>query len=79
MPPVSTSTPAACAVGGGESLGEDLRAADGALLAVVELRLGGELERRRLGRDDVHERSALLAGEHVRVELLRELGVVGRG
>ena len=77
MPPVSTSMPAGLRVVGGQALGEDARAVDGALLAVAELGLGRELERGRLRGDDVHERAALLAGEHVRVELLRQLGVVG--
>ncbi|MET3801847.1 hypothetical protein ABID70_001802 [Clavibacter michiganensis] len=37
--------------------------------------VGRDLERRGLGRDDVHERPALLAREHGRVELLGERGV----
>ena len=64
-------------VGSGEPLGEDLRAAHRALLAFLELGLRGELERGRLGGDHVHERSALLTGEDVGVELLLGLEVVG--
>ena len=60
---------------GGQAVGQDLRAADGALLAVAELLGRGELERGRLGGDHVHQRAALLAGEDVGVELLGQLRV----
>ena len=60
-----------------EPVGEDPRAADRALLAVPEVVGRRELEGRGLGRDDVHERAALLTGEDVGVELLREVGLVG--
>ena len=65
-------------VGCGEALGQDGGAALGALLPVLELRRRRQLERRRLGGDHVHERAALLTGEDVRVDLLREVGVVGQ-
>ena len=57
----------------------------GQRLGVLDDVLGVELERRpqrlaerhRLGGDDMHQRPALQAGEHRRVELLRQLLVVG--
>ena len=61
-----------------QTLGQDLRAVEGALLALAELRLGGQLERHRLGRDDVLERAALLTGEHRGIELLGQRLVVGQ-
>ena len=54
----------------GQALGEDPRAVERALLAVLELLGGGDLERDGLGGDHVHERAALLAREHGRVDLL---------
>src|SRR6185312_14929959 len=63
-------------VGRGKPLGKDLCAADGALLTIFELRLRRELERRGLGGDHVHERTALLAGEDVGVDLLVDVEVV---
>src|SRR5471030_836359 len=59
-----------------QTLREDLRAANGALLAILEFGLSSEFERRRLGRDDVHERATLLAREDVRVDLLLQLEIV---
>ena len=44
---------------------------DDLLLIVVELRLQRFLEAHRLGRDDVHQRPALDAGEHRAIEVLR--------
>ena len=55
------------------TLGDKLRAREGALLALLELVRGRELERGRLRGDHVHERAALLAGEHGGVELLVQL------
>ncbi len=62
-------------VGRGEALGDDARALEHALLPLLELLAGSDLERDGLGGDDVHERPALLPGEHRRVELLREFHV----
>ena len=70
--------------------GDDVEAADfkrlGQRLGVFDDVLGVSAERRpqrlaegdRLGGDDVHQRAALHAGEHRRVDLLRELLVVGQ-
>ncbi|GAA3044020.1 hypothetical protein GCM10020000_24360 [Streptomyces olivoverticillatus] len=57
-----------------QTLGEDLRALEGALLALLELLARGDLEGDRLGRDDVLQRAALLPGEDRRVDLLGQLG-----
>ena len=48
-----------------------------ALLTLSEFRLGGHLETDGLGGDHVFQRTALLAGEHRRVDLLGDVGVVG--
>ena len=77
VPPVSTLTPAAAASAREQPLGEDLRAADGALLPLLELRRRRDLEGGGLRRDDVHEGPALLPREHGRLELLRVLVVGG--
>ena len=53
-----------------QTRGEDLCAADGALLTIRELGLGRQLERGRLCCDHVHQRPTLLAGEHIGVDLL---------
>ena len=74
MPPVTTPTPASRAVVGQQALGEDPGAGEGALLALPEGGSGGELEGHGLGGDDVLQRTALLAGEHRRVDLLGEVG-----
>ena len=66
MPPLTTPTPAVAAVVGQQAVGQDPGAGEGALLALAERRLGGELEGHGLGGDDVLERAALLAGEHRR-------------
>ena len=60
-----------------EPLGDEVCAIEHALLALLELRRRGELERDRLRGDHVHERAALLAGEDGGVDLLGEVGVVG--
>ena len=61
-----------------QAVGEDFRAVQRALLALAELRLGGELERDSLGGDDVLERAALLAGEDRGVDLLGQRLVIGQ-
>ena len=43
-----------------------------------ELGLERFTERNRLGRDDVHQRAALQAGEYGRIDLLAEIGVIGQ-
>ncbi|CAG7314864.1 hypothetical protein PICSAR65_01439 [Mycobacterium avium subsp. paratuberculosis] len=57
-------------VGARQPLGEDARPGQGAPLPVGELFRAGDLERDGLGGDDVHERPALLAGEHRGVDRL---------
>ena len=74
MPPLTTPTPAARQSSAQQPVGEDPGAGEGALLPLAEGRLGCELERHGLGRDDVLQRAALLAGEHRGVELLGQLG-----
>ena len=44
---------------------------DDLLLVSLERGLQRLVETDRLGRDDVHERAALDAGEHLRIDLLR--------
>ena len=73
MPPVRTLTPLSDDIGAGQTLGEDLGAGQGALLAVLELLGAGDLEGDGLGGDGVHQRPALLAGEDGGVELLGPL------
>ena len=63
---------------GQQALGDDLGAAQGALLALAELRLPRQLERDRLGGDHVLQRTALLAREDRGVDLLGDGGVVGQ-
>ena len=58
------------AVGGGEALGQQARAGQGALLALLELLGAGDLQGHGLGGDGVHQRPALLAREDGGVELL---------
>ena len=65
-------------VGLGQTLGEDRGAAHGALLTLDERGARRELERGRLRRDHVHERSALLTQEDGGVDLLGEVGIVGQ-
>jgi hypothetical protein len=62
------------AVAGAEQLlGHRLGAGDRAALALAELLGLRDAERDRLAGDDVHERAALLAGEHRGVDLLAVL------
>lgn len=61
-----------------QPLGEGARALQGAALAVGELGGRGVLERHGLARDHVLQRAALLTGEHRRVDLLGEVGLVGQ-
>ena len=56
-----------------EALSENLRALERALLAFLEFVARGELQCDGLRSDHVHERAALLAREHRRVNLLREI------
>ena len=73
VPPVSTVTPAAPRPSQ-QPVGEDLRAGEGPLAGARGTSgSAASLKRHRLGRDHVLERAALLAGEHGRVDLLREL------
>ena len=51
---------------GGERFGVD----DDLALVIAELRLERFVKTNRLGGDDVHERSALHAGENSRIDLL---------
>ncbi len=69
MPPETTPRPGSLE----QPVGEDAGALEGALLALAELGLAGELERDGLGGDDVLERAALLAGEDAGVQLLGEV------
>ena len=57
----------------GQAGGEPLGVGDDLLLVVGEPRLERFLEADRLGRDDVHQRSALHAGEQRAIEILRVL------
>ena len=58
----------------------------GQRLGILDHALGVKLERRpqrlaeghRLGRDNMHQRAALHAGEHRRIELLRQFLVIGQ-
>ena len=61
-----------------QPLGEDPGAGQHALLAFLELFGRGDLEGHGLAGDDVLQRAALLAGEHRRVDLLGDVGVVGQ-
>jgi hypothetical protein len=77
VPPLTTDTPAS-RESARQPLGDDLRACQRALLALKEFGLGGELERHRLGRNDMFQRATLLAGEHGGVELLGQRFIVGQ-
>ena len=57
---------------GNQALGNGACSLNGALLTLGELWLHRELERDSLCRDDVHERSTLLTGEHRGVQFLGE-------
>ena len=59
--------------GGCERRGQPLGVGDDLLLIGGELRRRRFLEAHRLGRDDVHQRPALHAGEHRAIEVLRVL------
>ena len=56
-----------------QAVREDLCALNGALLTVLERVRCGDLERGSLRSDYMHERAALLAGEHCGVNLLLQL------
>ena len=60
-------------IGAVQTLGQQRRAEQGALLTFLEFGRRGDLESDGLGGDGVHQRSALLAGEHRGVELLGPL------
>ncbi len=68
--------PGSLDVVGHQPLGQDLRPAHRALLTVAELLAHRDLERHGLRRDDVHQRAALLPGEHRGVDLLGQVRVV---
>ena len=56
-----------------QAVRQDLRTLNGALLTVLERLRCGNLERGSLRRNHVHERAALLTGEHCGVNLLLQL------
>ena len=60
-----------------ERLGQRLRVRDDLPAIALELGLQRLAEGHGLGRDDVHERPALAAREHLAIELRRQVGVVG--
>ena len=62
---------------GEDLLGQRLGVGDHGVRVVAELRRQRLVERHRLGGDHMHQRAALQAGEHRRVDLLGEVLVVG--
>ena len=78
MPPVSTVIPAARDVGDEQPSARIAGAGEGTTLAVGELLPAATLKADRLRRDDVLERTALLAGEH-RVLIFLARSARGRG
>ena len=72
MPPETTSRPPAI-----KRFSKRLGVLDDLRGIVLELRLQRFAERHGLGGDDMHQRAALQAGEDSRIELLRQILVIG--
>ena len=62
-----------CHIGTRQALGENLSTSQGVALALREFLAAGDLESDRLTSDGLHQRSALLAREHRRVDLLLQI------
>ena len=69
MPPLTTEIPAAATSSVRSRVGEKMGTFEGAFLAFLEIGRRRDLERHGLGRDDVLQRAALLAGEDGGVDL----------